>query len=183
MITMSIELIQAVNETDECTEQKKKRDKPCEDHLGNKFPSFAAMCRYHHMTTENVRGRIKRGATVEEALTQRGLFKSSREKEKPFEDHLGNRFESFAAMCRYHGANTEATRSRVKKGMPIGEALTMPRTTTKIKPAKDHLGTTFASVSAMCEHWGVTTSAYNGRIKNGWTVEEALTTPVQTQSW
>ena len=132
MITMSIELIQAVNETDECTEQKKKRDKPCEDHLGNKFPSFAAMCRYHHMTTENVRGRIKRGATVEEALTQRGLFKSSREKEKPFEDHLG---------------------------------------------------TTFASVSAMCEHWGVTTSAYNGRIKNGWTVEEALTTPVQTQSW
>ena len=183
MITMSTEVIQAIDGVDETTEIKKKRNKPCEDHLGNKFPSFAAMCRFHHMTTENVRGRIKRGATVEEALTQRGFFKSSREKEKPFEDHLGNKFESFAAMCRFHGVNTEVTRSRVKAGMPLEKALTMPSRGTIIKPARDHEGNVYSSVSAMCSYWGVTTSAYNGRIRQGWTIEEALTTPVQTQSW
>lgn len=44
---------------------------------------------------------------------------------------------------------------------------------------KDHLGNEYASVQKMCNEYPVKTSySYNNRIKMGWSVEKALTTPV-----
>lgn len=42
----------------------------------------------------------------------------------------------------------------------------------------DHNGKQFAGITQMCEFYGVSRSAYNHRISRGWSLEEALTTPV-----
>lgn len=43
------------------------------------------------------------------------------------------------------------------------------------KPQTDHTGKEFPSIKAMLDAWGVTVSQYYGRIKLGWTIEQALT--------
>lgn len=46
------------------------------------------------------------------------------------------------------------------------------------KLCTDHLGNTFESVSDMCKYWNISSKNYNHRIRMGWSVENALTTPV-----
>lgn len=46
----------------------------------------------------------------------------------------------------------------------------------KIK-CKDHTGREFVSVSKMCLFWGISQQLYSSRLKAGWSVEKALTTP------
>lgn len=41
----------------------------------------------------------------------------------------------------------------------------------------DHEGTPFKSMSEMCRHWGITASAYLGRLEKGMSQKEALTAP------
>ena len=44
-----------------------------------------------------------------------------------------------------------------------------------IKMCKDHLGNTYSSIKEMCVHYGVPFKLYSGRIRQGWTIEQALT--------
>lgn len=46
----------------------------------------------------------------------------------------------------------------------------------KIK-SKDHTGREFASITKMCHFWGISEQLYSSRLKAGWSVEKALTTP------
>lgn len=46
----------------------------------------------------------------------------------------------------------------------------------KIK-CKDHTGREFASIAEMCLFWVISRQLYSSRIKAGWSVEKALTTP------
>lgn len=43
----------------------------------------------------------------------------------------------------------------------------------------DHLGNQFESITEMCEHYGITKSAYHCRIALNWSLEKILTTPVK----
>ena len=46
----------------------------------------------------------------------------------------------------------------------------------KIK-CKDHTGREFASIAEMCVFWVISRQLFSSRIKAGWSVEKALTTP------
>ena len=46
----------------------------------------------------------------------------------------------------------------------------------KVK-CKDHMGREFASIAEMCLFWVISRQLYSSRIKAGWSVEKALTTP------
>lgn len=41
----------------------------------------------------------------------------------------------------------------------------------------DHLGNEFTTIKAMCEHWCINKETYQTRIKQGMSLEQALTTP------
>ena len=45
--------------------------------------------------------------------------------------------------------------------------------------AEDHLGNQYASKKEMCDHYHITTSIFFSRIGIGWSIKDALTTPVQ----
>lgn len=44
------------------------------------------------------------------------------------------------------------------------------------KPVTDYLGNTYPSLSNMLEHYGITKERYYSRIKQGWSLQETLTT-------
>ena len=50
------------------------------------------------------------------------------------------------------------------------------------KPCTDHLGNTFPSQKAMCKHYHITKDSFNKRIKNNWTLKDALTVPIKKRN-
>lgn len=44
-------------------------------------------------------------------------------------------------------------------------------------PAQDHTGRNFESITAMCRFWKIPRRCYTERIRCGWTIKQALTTP------
>lgn len=48
------------------------------DHLGNQFASITEMCKYHNIGYYTYEQRIRRGRTLEEALTEQNKCKSHR---------------------------------------------------------------------------------------------------------
>ena len=153
-----------------------KASKPKEiirDHLGNRFTSVSAMCKYYNIGVTTYKSRIKSGWDLERALT------TTAEKSQIYcIDHEGNKFESIADMCRYYNISECTYRSRIKNGWSLEKALTTP-----IKQVtgrcKDHLGNSFESISEMCKYYGINVGTYMSRMDKGWSLEKALTTPIK----
>lgn len=99
--------------------------KPCQDHLGNHYDSFAAMCRAYDKSPEMVRYRLYKGVELEFALTQEIMHSTSQYRVKS-EDHLGNKFDTFKDMCEYHNKSNQLVRKRLQTGMSLEDALTKP---------------------------------------------------------
>lgn len=64
--------------------------------------------------------------------------------------------------------------------MDIKDALTIqPGDETYFKQeCYDHLGNKFASKDLMCQHWHISRQVMHARLKLGWSLEKALTTPL-----
>lgn len=98
---------------------------------------------------------------------------------KPCKDHFGNEFESVTALCKHYNISVQAYKNRLKKGWSLQKALETPNA--KYLPEEqrtDHLGNIYESIKAMANHYGLELDTYKRRIKNGWNVEKALTTPI-----
>ena len=94
-------------------------------------------------------------------------------------DHLGNRYKSKIEMCEKYGITVTWLNARLYEGMELKDALEEGMMTKKRENAgievQDHLGNKYRSISAMCREYGVSTSGYKHKIKNGLSIEEALT--------
>lgn len=149
----------------------KKKSEPVTDHKGVSYPDIEEMCIEYGVKKSNYMSRISKGWTVEEALT--GVKKDS-----VVYDHLGNMFLSQKEMCENYGIKLGTFRVRMKNGFTLEEALTTaigdPRKSHG-KTVSDHLGNTYPSIREMCIAYEVNDSTYQCRIRNGYTVEEALT--------
>ena len=94
-------------------------------------------------------------------------------------DHLGQKFPSLAAMLRYWNVPDASYRYRMRKlGWDLEKTLTTKTINTDdagCHECADHLGQTFRSKKDMCDHWRMPRHIYFRRIKEGWSIEEALT--------
>ena len=142
----------------------------CYDHLGNEYKSTQEMCKKYNIDRNTYRNRIKRGWSIEEALTKPTSSLSA----SKIQDHLGNEYNSLTEMCKAYKIRINTFRSRIERGSSIKDALTMPvaSSTSKIQ---DHLGNEYRSIKEMCKKYHIADSTYRDRINNGWSVEEALT--------
>ena len=152
-------------------DEVKAKGKMITDHLGNEFETITAMCKFWGIEKHIYGGRIKRGWSVEKALTT-----PVDELKKAVTDHLGNKFKSITAMCKFWGIDKPIYDGRIKLGWSVERTLTTPVDELK-KTVIDHLGNEFESIITMCKFWGIDRSTYQSRIDSGWTLEEALTIP------
>lgn len=160
------------------------------DHLGNNFKSVSAMAKHYGISRPTYVSRINLGWTVEEALTvpilkEGGNYKPNNSLEG-VEDHLGNKFNNKVQMAKYWGISSAQLYSRLSSGMSLAEALTKPTTSRgkyKKREVVDHKGNSYHSVAQMARSYGISSITLHERLKRGWSVEEALTTPVDTSSY
>lgn len=50
------------------------------------------------------------------------------------------------------------------------------------KKCYDHLGNEFSSKGEMCNHYGIKYTNFSSRISLGWSLEKALTEPIQKKN-
>lgn len=148
------------------------RCKPCKDHLGNEYGSINDMCRAYGITKEVLKGRLRTGASLADALakpSERG----------PCKDHLGKEYPSRTAMCAAYDIPIAVLDFRLKQKYSLERALTEPvRPKFANEAARtDHTGKIYASEAKMCEAYGITNSVLHGRLDRGYTLERALTEP------
>ena len=143
------------------------------DHLGNVYDSFTEMAKVYSIHETSIRIRIKKGMSLEQALTT--------ETTKPIKinDHFGNEFSSIEELCRFYNINSKTFTWRLKKGWPIEKALTVKDK--RPKKSVDHLGNLYISKSAMCKKYGISTAVFNYRIEKGYSLKDALTLPMNAQ--
>ena len=94
---------------------------------------------------------------------------------KKIVDHKGNEYPSIAAMCKAHNISYLTYINRKKIGWDLETILTTPIIEKKGKEIEDHLGMKYSSITEMCKVYGVDLHVYLGRIKSGYSMEEALT--------
>ena len=149
----------------------------CKDHKDNEFPSVKDMCEYYGVDDSTYYNRLKRGYTVEQALTGNGLKRSA---SIACKDHKDNEFPSVKTMCAYYGVDASVYRNRLKRGYTVEQALTGKGIKQDIRyKYYDHEGNGFTSLEGMCVYHGVTVYSYQTRLKQGYTLEQALLCDVE----
>jgi len=95
-------------------------------------------------------------------------------------DHLGNNFSSRKEMLKAYGINESTFDSRISRGYSLEDALTKEAKPHGAKSTEDHLGNSFKSITEMLKKYGVKTSTFKKRVRDGWPLEEALTKNVRS---
>jgi len=144
-------------------------NRKCIDHRGRLFSTVRDMCTFHNISLQTYTRRLKRGYTLEQALTGEGVKRDTPYK---YYDHEGNGFTSLKDMCNYRGVTTCSYQALRKQGYTLEQALS---DNTGLAKHTDHNGRVFDTVSAMCKYHGITNAIYYHRLKRGFTLEQALT--------
>ena len=152
------------------------------DHLGNQFKSVSAMTKHWGISRTTYLSRINMGWSIEKALTF-----TIREESRPkggVVDHLGNKFKSRSQMLKHWGISPATYYNRThKEGLSMEEALTKPIAKTySFQEVTDHLGNKYRSLSLMARTYGIKPITLRDRLERGWSVKEALTTPIDTST-
>ena len=147
------------------------------DHLGNSYTTQKEMCEKYGIKVFTFQNRLKRGLTLEEALTSEVRY--ARNNNHPETDHLGNVYSDIKEMCKAYGIRVDTFKARLKSGKSLEEALTrVPSKITTNIPCKDHLGNQYLSQTEMARAYGLTKGQFIARKRSGWSIEKILTTPV-----
>ena len=143
------------------------------DHQGRKFKSCTEMCDFWGVDLELYNGRVhSRKWTKERALTT--PVKTKIIMKLPTVDHQGRNFESFEQLAKHYAMCPKTLKNRLKGGMSLEEALTMPVRRGQHVVCKDHLGTIYWTFKDMCKHWGAKYSTFIERFNRGLSIEECL---------
>ena len=141
---------------------------------GIQFPSVAAMCVYFGVERYKTHSRIQRGWTPEEAagLVER-VESIYRPKPVSFD---GVDFPNLKAAAAALGWKDGTVQARIARGLSVEDALrghAKPRVGYNTKPV-EFQGKKFRSKEELASTFGLTGPLFAKRVKQGWTVEQAL---------
>lgn len=141
---------------------------------GIQFPSVAAMCVHFGVERFKTHSRIQRGWTPEEAagLVER-VESIYRPKPVSFD---GVDFPNLKAAAAALGWKDGTVQARIARGLSIADALrgnVKPRVGHNTKPV-EFQGKKFRSKEELASTFGLTGALFAKRVKQGWTVEQAL---------
>lgn len=161
-----------------------KRDFSVKDHLGNEFPSLLSMTDKYGISYQAFLSRRKKGMSLEEALTT-PLAKYT--KSQHIKDHLGNKYNSYKELAEAYDLDEKTLKVRLYRGWSLEDSL-LCGTHKHSEYSKevsvsieDHLGNIYPSYSSMARAYGLSFNALYHRLNSGWSVRDALTTPVRAK--
>lgn len=178
-----------------------RKENIAQDHLGNIYVSAKDMCESYGLNYGTFKNRIKQGWSLERALTE-DTSRNPHKLQAPVKDHLGNEYDTIAAMCEAYRVSRNTYQARIRNGYSVEAALLGKKVSDKPEPIKtlkkpkvkedthpkppkvktrtenpvsDHKGNTYASTKEMCDAYGLRVDTFKSRIKSGKSLEEALT--------
>ena len=88
----------------------------------------------------------------------------------------GKEYMSMKALCKDFNVSYSLVYNRMRKyNMSLEEAISTPK---HYRPVEDHLGNKYTNMTEMAYKYDILPSVLSSRLNDGWTVEKALTTPV-----
>ena len=143
------------------------------DHQGRKFKSCDEMCEFWDVDLDVYRCRVHSLKWPKErALTT--PVKTRIRMKLPTVNHEGQNFESFEQLARNYKMCPDTLKHRLKRGLSLEQALTMPVRRGQHVQCKDHLGNTYYTFTDMCKFWGVKYTTFISRLNRGLRIEECL---------
>lgn len=146
------------------------------DHLGKEFKTEKEMAKHWGISLEVYKGRKRSGWSLEKSLTT-----PTRLVREPVEyrDYTGRVFSSAKSMAKEYKVSS-TTLLRMLDGGKSTEEVTHFLSQRVVQPRRgitcsDHLGDSFPTKSEMLALWGISKSTFDGRLRRGWSLEEALT--------
>lgn len=102
------------------------------------------------------------------------------------EDHKGNVYGSRREMLAAYGISESTFSRRKLAGMPLHDILEAPKRSGKrcsrSIPCQDHKGNSYESKKDMLKAYGISRQVFHNRIKNGYTLQQALELPTGSRS-
>ena len=145
------------------------------DHKGNVYSSAVEMAEAYGIPVGTYWTRIGNGWDLEKALTT-----PVKNRDIEIRDHKGNLYPTLTAMTEAYGVPSLTYRGRIENGWDVERALTTPvRRVDRGKIVRDHKGKEYSSQTMMAEAYGIPYITYRARLRYGWSLEKALTTPVK----
>lgn len=151
------------------------RSKKCKDHLGQKFDQLEDMCRQHNISVAAFNYRLQQGYSVEDALT----LPLNHGKTVVVGDKV---YSSISSACKDNNIDPQTYTYRLQQGLSVEDALSPERLRMREalgKQCEDHLGNKYIQTKQMCDHYGIQLQTYMKRIQRGYSVKDALETPVR----
>ena len=138
--------------------------------MGYRPQHWATVCRYFSLW------RVKHGQSVEQAL---------RHSKKQIRVQ-GQTFPSVQAAAAHFGVSGPTARYRIRNGWSLEKALTAPLSPNSSPGSHGNQvtvkGVSYPTFSAACEAHGVHDSLAYWRLRRGWEMEAAVTTPKADRS-
>lgn len=146
------------------------------DHLGKEFKTEKEMAKHWGISLEVYKGRRRSGWSLEKSLTT-----PTRLVREPVEyrDFKGRVFSSAKSMAKEYKVSSTTLLRMLDEGKSTEEVTHFlsqrVAQTRRGVTCSDHLGNSFPTKSEMLAHWGISKSTFDGRLRRGWSLEEALT--------
>lgn len=161
-----------------------KKSHTVHDHLGNKFSSISSMVKHYGISYQAFLSRRAKGMSLKDALTT-PLAKYT--KSQNIKDHLGKHYNSYKELAEAYDLDEKTLKVRLYRGWSLEDSL-LCSTHKHSEYSKevsvsieDHLGNTYPSYSSMAKAYGISFNALYHRLNSGWSVKDALTTPVRAK--
>lgn len=172
------DLTQSVSNKTSNIQKKPSLSIACKDHLGNLFSSKKARADYWHRNVTSIESWLKKGFTLEEALTGKLLYQKedagSKDINTRYKDHEGRYFNSLEDMCKFWDISPELYQKRLRSHWTQEEALALSEDGTQHKFTVD--GELFKTLEDCAKAYGITNfSKFCKDIKiNKMSVKEAI---------
>lgn len=157
-----------------------------DDGLGNMFKNIGDMCKFHQVSTTTYRLKTRAGLSPREIFSNVSRKGLRTKFTVPCKDHLGNEYPTTMAMCEAWNIDYDLYLARLRNGFSVQKAL--EKLTPRDKDAAlynglvDINGVEYKTLTAMCQAWGISVKCFVGRIERGWSFEEALSIPADTNN-
>lgn len=146
------------------------------DHLGNVFSSLSQMLDAYDVTDKMYYQGKERGLSLEDILTNPNMKKTYHKTRFKQIDHLGNHFNSFEEMANFHKRDPMTLKHRIKSGLTLEEALTIPegKRGKKYTIKTDPYGNEFYDLSELLFHYNIPIDYYYKYNKKGLSLKEII---------
>lgn len=146
-----------------------------DDGIGHQFKTLEDFAKHYNVTPTQLSKTLKAGKSIQDLVQ---APKTDR-RQKTYKDHYGNTYQCLSDLLAVYDLPKNVYHYRKRQKWAIKDILTTPVDQTKHKKIfEDHKGNRYVGLQAMLDVYKIARPVYDYRIKNGWSLEKTLTTPV-----